>query len=69
MYERLFSTGRIGRIEIKNRVVMTPMGTVIAAPGEASTTTSSPTMRRGLKVVSVLSRVSSAVCSMVLERP
>ena len=33
MYERLFSTGRIGRIEIKNRVVMTPMGTVIAAPG------------------------------------
>ncbi|MFZ2536940.1 FAD-dependent oxidoreductase [Methanothrix sp.] len=33
MYERLFSTGRIGRVEIKNRVVMTPMGTVIAAPG------------------------------------
>jgi len=33
MYERLFSTERIGRAEIKNRVVMTPMGTVIAAPG------------------------------------
>ncbi|MFB3765138.1 MAG: FAD-dependent oxidoreductase [Methanotrichaceae archaeon] len=33
MYEKLFSTGRIGRVEIKNRVVMTPMGTVIAAPG------------------------------------
>ncbi|KUK44494.1 MAG: FAD-dependent oxidoreductase [Methanothrix sp.] len=33
MYEKLFSEGRIGRVEIKNRVVMTPMGTVIAAPG------------------------------------
>jgi 2,4-dienoyl-CoA reductase-like NADH-dependent reductase (Old Yellow Enzyme family)/thioredoxin reductase len=33
MYDKLFSTGRIGRVEIKNRVVMTPMGTAIAAPG------------------------------------
>ncbi|OPY48088.1 MAG: Sulfide dehydrogenase subunit alpha precursor [Methanosaeta sp. PtaU1.Bin028] len=33
MYERLFSPGRIGRVEIKNRVVMAPMGTGIAAPG------------------------------------
>lgn len=33
MYGKLFSKGRIGRIEIKNRVVMAPMGTGIAAPG------------------------------------
>jgi len=33
MYEKLFSTGRIGRIEVKNRVVMTPMATLISAPG------------------------------------
>jgi 2,4-dienoyl-CoA reductase-like NADH-dependent reductase (Old Yellow Enzyme family)/NADPH-dependent 2,4-dienoyl-CoA reductase/sulfur reductase-like enzyme len=33
IYEKLFSKGRIGRVEIKNRVVMTPMGTGIAAPG------------------------------------
>jgi len=32
MYDKLFGKGRIGRIEIKNRVVMTPMGTGIAAP-------------------------------------
>jgi 2,4-dienoyl-CoA reductase-like NADH-dependent reductase (Old Yellow Enzyme family)/thioredoxin reductase len=33
MYEKLFSAGRIGRIEIKNRVVMAPMGVGIASPG------------------------------------
>ena len=33
MYDKLFSKGRIGRVEIKNRVVMTPMGTVIAGAG------------------------------------
>ena len=33
MYEKLFSKGRIGLVEIKNRVVMSPMGTGIAAPG------------------------------------
>jgi 2,4-dienoyl-CoA reductase-like NADH-dependent reductase (Old Yellow Enzyme family)/thioredoxin reductase len=33
MYGKLFSKGRIGRVEIKNRVVMAPMGTGIAAPG------------------------------------
>jgi len=33
MYEKLFSAGRIGRVEIKNRVLMAPMGTGMAAPG------------------------------------
>src|SRR5215469_10289561 len=33
MYEKLFSPVRIGRLEIKNRVAMTPMGVNLAAPG------------------------------------
>jgi 2,4-dienoyl-CoA reductase-like NADH-dependent reductase (Old Yellow Enzyme family) len=33
MYEKLFSPVRIGRVEIKNRVAMTPMGVNLAAPG------------------------------------
>ena len=30
MYEKLFEKGRIGNIELKNRLVMTPMGTNLA---------------------------------------
>ena len=26
MYEKLFEKGRIGNVELKNRLVMTPMG-------------------------------------------
>lgn len=33
MYEKLFSPVRIGRLEIKNRVAMTPMGVNLAAGG------------------------------------
>ena len=33
MYEKLFSPVRIGRVEIKNRVAMTPMGVNLSAPG------------------------------------
>lgn len=33
MYEKLFSPVRIGRVEISNRVAMTPMGVNLAAPG------------------------------------
>lgn len=33
MYEQLSSEGKIGRLVIPNRVVMTAMGTLIAAPG------------------------------------
>jgi len=33
MYEKLFSPVRIGRVEIKNRVAMTPMGVNLAALG------------------------------------
>lgn len=36
-YEKLFATGRIGRLELKNRIVMPAMGTSLAAAsGEAS---------------------------------
>ena len=36
-YEKLFSRGRIGNLELKNRIVMPPMGTSMAcANGEAS---------------------------------
>ena len=30
MYEKLFEKGRIGNVELKNRLVMTPMGTNLA---------------------------------------
>ena len=30
MYDRLFEKGRIGNVDIKNRLVMTPMGTNLA---------------------------------------
>ena len=30
MYDKLFEKGRIGNVEIKNRLVMTPMGTNLA---------------------------------------
>jgi len=33
MYEKLFSPVRSGRVEIKNRVAMTPMGVNLSAPG------------------------------------
>ena len=33
MYDKLFSPVRIGRVEIKNRVAMTPMGVNLAAAG------------------------------------
>lgn len=37
MYEKLFSRGRIGNLELKSRIVMPPMGTSMAAMnGEAS---------------------------------
>lgn len=39
MYEKLFSRGQIGNVELKNRLVMTPMGTNLAeldgTPGPA----------------------------------
>ena len=36
-YEKLFEKGKIGKLTIKNRIVMTPMGTgFAAASGEAS---------------------------------
>ena len=37
MYEKLFSRGKIGNLELKSRIVMPPMGTSMAcANGEAS---------------------------------
>ena len=36
-YEKLFEKGKIGKLTLKNRIVMTPMGTgFAAASGEAS---------------------------------
>lgn len=36
-YEKLFAAGRIGRLELRNRIVMPAMGTSLAAAsGEAS---------------------------------
>ena len=36
-YEKLFEKGKIGKLTIKNRIVMPPMGTgFAAASGEAS---------------------------------
>ena len=39
MYEKLFEKGKIGNVELKNRLVMTPMGTNLAnldgTPGAA----------------------------------
>jgi 2,4-dienoyl-CoA reductase-like NADH-dependent reductase (Old Yellow Enzyme family) len=39
MYDKLFEKGKIGNVEIKNRLVMTPMGTNLAnldgTPGPA----------------------------------
>ena len=36
-YEKLFEKGKIGKLTLKNRIVMTPMGTGFAATsGEAS---------------------------------
>ena len=37
MYEKLFATGMIGSVEIKNRIVMPPMGTSLSSfTGEAT---------------------------------
>ena len=30
MYDKLFEKGKIGNVEVKNRLVMTPMGTNLA---------------------------------------
>ena len=39
MYDKLFEKGKIGNVELKNRLVMTPMGTNLAnldgTPGAA----------------------------------
>ena len=35
-YERLFSPGRIGTLELKNRIVYPPMGTNVCVDGEAT---------------------------------
>ncbi len=35
MYEKLFEKGRIGNVELKNRLVMTPMGTNLAELDDA----------------------------------
>ncbi len=34
-FEKLFETGQIGRLELKNRMIMAPMGTVLASPDQS----------------------------------
>ena len=41
---KLLEPGKIGRLELKNRIILAPMGTIVGnlGPGELSTSSSAP---------------------------
>lgn len=65
-YEKLFEKGKIGKLTLKNRIVMTPMGTgFAAASGEAPRR--SPSSTRNAQRAASAS--SSARCAVSMSCP
>ena len=66
-YEKLFEKGKIGKLTLKNRIVMTPMGTgFAAASGEASEeiTKFYEERAKGEKYKEMLEKVLESIASM-----